>query len=220
MRRTSHRLLLIGVLGLALSTVYLPGAAFAEAACQQAQRWVESHRAELPQTYDEFSAYPVSMRRAIFRAATPEARSELWSTHLGQYLAGHSDLSAKQVSVIRQALDLATPELFAAVEGAPGNRRQINPVLAALDKEIRAAFEPAQASEIFAILGKPDSGANGVLIVRHASPDTSGIQCSCSSSSDWCSGNYSCYSANCDQTGGCGTLWLYTCDGLCAQFAQ
>jgi len=219
MRVSSHLLRVLSVLGLALTSLYLSAAASAEDACRQSQSWVESHRAELPTTYEGLSAYPVNQRRAIFRAATPETRSEFWRSHLEQYVADHPALTEKQVEVIQQALRLATVEQFGVIDRSKSGARPPTPDLVDLDKEIRAAFEPAQAGEIFAVLGKPgEGGVAGLVIVRHGSPgvsDAGTIQCSCSSSSDWCSGSYSCATANCGQTGGCGTLWLYTCDGVC-----
>ncbi len=42
-------------------------------------------------------------------------------------------------------------------------------------------------------------------------------RCNCSTSSDWCSGSVDCQSTNdCDDNNhGCGTLFVYSCDGRC-----
>ena len=41
-------------------------------------------------------------------------------------------------------------------------------------------------------------------------------KCECSTSSNWCSDTGCLYVASCDASSlGCGTMWLYSCDGLC-----
>ncbi|HEY6320780.1 MAG TPA: bacteriocin fulvocin C-related protein [Thermoanaerobaculia bacterium] len=218
--RPSSRVL--GGLALALCLLGLAAPAFAaDPSCQERQAALASRLADLPKTYDAISTYPVDLRRAIFRTATPQARAELWTTQLQRILAERSNLTPAQVDVIQRALVLMTPELFAASGSGSNSPRAHEADLAALEREIRAAFEPAQAAGIFAVLGKSDSGLGGSVLVHKGVPIVpDGIQCSCSTDSDWCSGAYSCWGANCDQSGGCGTLWLYTCNGLCAQFIQ
>lgn len=43
--------------------------------------------------------------------------------------------------------------------------------------------------------------------------------CTCSTSSDWCSGSNVCGTGyNCTQVSGCGTFWAYTCNGKCGMW--
>lgn len=143
------------------------------------------------QAYANLSALPLPARRDAFRAMTNEQRSSLWRTHLAKAL-NERELTGQQRAIIAQAVGLATPEFFAH-HGS-------------LDSlQIKDMFTGKDAREIFAQLGGPEPVARR----NHVATD-----CSCSHSSDYCSTN--CAGNGCVNSDyGCGTLWLFACDGLC-----
>jgi hypothetical protein len=83
-------------------------------------------------------------------------------------------------------------------------------------------FSKAAAAAIFTTLGNASSSsptATNIKVSLVKSPDERGA-CSCSIKSDWCdticTGNGACdHSAD-----GCGTLWLYECDGRCFVYTE
>ena len=64
--------------------------------------------------------------------------------------------------------------------------------------------------------GKVEIKSNSNLKLKTSSESS----CNCSTTSDWCShwiGQQECSNSwSCDESGHCGTLFQYTCDGLCS----
>lgn len=142
------------------------------------------------QAYSALSALPVSARRDTFRAMANEQRSEMWHTHLAKALS--RNLTTEQRDIIARAIALATPEFFAH----HGNLDSLT---------IKDTFTGKDAREIFTQLGGPEPRSHHAIV----SPS-----CECSHSSDYCSTN--CFGNGCTVSEyGCGTLWVYSCDGLC-----
>lgn len=175
--------------------------------CASITAWVAQNADRLPRTYDEVSEYPVPYRRAIFNALPNEEKSELWRTHLQQQLeASDLDLTPEQRRLIEQAMDLASPDLYADKRGGRIARLR----MAAFQKAVREKFDSTVARRVFEQLGTDGGGEIKLILVKQPA-------CSCSSISDYCPDGHGC-----DETAGCnvvadacGTLWTYDCDGLC-----
>lgn len=68
---------------------------------------------EAKDDYTLFHQFTPSQRAAIYPSLDAETKSYLWRRHLELYLEEHPKLPALQWSLIQEALDLLTPELFA-----------------------------------------------------------------------------------------------------------
>ncbi|WP_157405263.1 bacteriocin fulvocin C-related protein [Actinopolyspora halophila] len=160
--------------------------------------WAEANRERLPQSYGEVVEYSMVYRQAIFNASSAATKSRLWVEHLRQYGATHPDLSQDQERVLRHAMDVLGDESLYAQSSPPEQDR----VLGGLRQEVAAAFGE-ETQSLIATLGPPE------LATKADWND-----CQCSTSSDYCW--MGCVgSDNCRRIGGCGTGWVYTCNGWC-----
>ena len=151
------------------------------------------------QAYANLSALSLPARRDAFRAMTDEQRSEILRYHLFKELnerEGRRELSGTQHAIIAQTILLVTAD-FVAHHGAG--------TIDTLNVQIKEKFTGKDAREIFAQIGGPEPVARR----NHVATD-----CSCSRESDYCS--LSCAGNGCTTSDyGCGTLWVYSCNGLC-----
>jgi hypothetical protein len=198
----------------------LPQASFAQLCNAEAHSWVEAHRSDLPRTYEDFSRFPLNYRKAIYSILSPDERAMLWQDQF-ERLLGRSGLTAEQRDVVAEAIQLATPEVFASLrERTPsGTKLRYRQRLAELARQAESVFGKEDAGSLFATLGPSDLEFG--IMRQPASGDRSGVQksvgCSCSTVSDYCSSAFHC-------SGGtgcvlirdeCGTFWTYDCNGQC-----
>jgi len=187
-----------------------------EPGCRQIDQWVKEHKATLPGNYDEFVASPSLYRRAIFAALPADVQGKLWIAQLEKYRADHPELNADQLSVVQDALDLlVSPDFFAIRPGTVLWKARVSRPLSELRKSAEAAFGRDAAQAVFGQLGGTPEGAfeltrAGGLPVKATPP------CNCSQVSDYCGSGTFCAAITCVRQTGCGTLWRYACDGLCA----
>jgi len=188
-----------------------PSMTASEPQTKLAQHRVAEKALDLSQTYEALSVLPVGYRKAIFRNLTAEAKSELWRTHMRVYLSEHPELMEDQRNVILDGIALATPQLFEIPEDSPEWLAKVHAPLELLKERALGIFPHAVAVEIFAQLGKPVPPDVGTALLRGG-----GGGCTCSQGEDWCPGSYQCFDSDCNYTRyGCGTLWLFPCDGDC-----
>ncbi len=184
--------------------------AFAEREADAAATWVGKNQGRLPQRYNDLVPLPESYRKAVFRASTPQVRSQLWVDHLKQYRASHPALSAEQTQVVDRAISIMGREsTFVLEQGAtPEVYRQ-------LDDLKEAAVRALGHDEAYALLAAlgPVSQAPGVAL--QALRDEA--QCECATESNWCNYGFGQCSANgsCQWSANCGVGYNYWCDGLC-----
>jgi hypothetical protein len=119
--------------------------------------------------------------------------------------------STPPASIQRAVLDKA--EAIAADPGAHGAALTDakHAEFRQLGTSVREAFGAQEASGLLGALGPGASVAFGPQ--KPADPDRS-----CSTTDDWCGGPTWCrYDPNmpCNAVGGCGTQWVYECNGLC-----
>jgi hypothetical protein len=206
-----------------LTSLALPSDASAQLCNAEAHRWVDSHREALPRTYQEFTRFPLNYRRAIYSVFDAKKRSELWQSQLELALQ-REDLTDNQRDVLMEAIQLATPEMFATIKNRQHwSHRQTKQNIAELEKRARLAFGNAKAGEIFGRIGPADLEV--VRMHAEASPglklagdfqQTAMAGCSCSDVSDYCNSAFNCGAGGCTTIRDeCGTLWTYDCDGQC-----
>jgi hypothetical protein len=189
----------------------------ADPACVQTKQWIEANRTHLPQTYDEFVKLPIAYQSAVFDALPADTKSELWRTHLTRYLEQHPSLDKAKVKLIDQALDFINqPMTFETPHSDPLWDVLVGQHAKGLEKKFRSLFGD-EAAAIVSRLARENQSSMPIMEV-----DATGLkavlQCSCSTASDYCSPSpYRCYTNNptCSQTSGCGTFFIYTCNGTC-----
>ncbi|MEV3969512.1 bacteriocin fulvocin C-related protein [Streptomyces sp. NPDC050698] len=166
-----------------------------------AQDWVREHTGRLPTRYDDVAALPLAHRRAVHAALPAGVRSALWVEHIDRWRATHADLTPAQARVVERAR--AAASRVSTFEFERG-RRGTDEILR-IDEAAEAAFEPAEAHALLATLGPAEAAAL---------PD-----CECNTYSDKCWGSSCIWVQNsCVRSdSGCGTLWTWSCNGLCYQ---
>lgn len=194
--------------------------AFAASDRTRARAWVEANRHALPQHYEEVTALPMSHRREVFKASSPRVRSRLFTRQLTRYRAEHTArLTPEQRDVLDRGIALVSHEpMFAERVLSTSTHTSLE----ALRKDGARAFGSGEAAALFAALTPP--AALGFATRSDTTPDTVDApgttrdweDCTCAYASDYCI-DHECDQGNfCDHTdGGCGSAWLYDCDGLC-----
>ena len=188
------------------------------AACTVSSTEAVAKFGPLPSTYDDLLRVPQAGRHIVFAHLPAETKALLWSTHMDRFLNGHPELSAEQRALLLEASDLA---------GRPGTLRHGSrhlgwkisveqPLTRLLDKA-RRVFSSEEMRMIFTGLGEDQPEIEKPL--GQPSPRfkviATATNCTCSSDSDWCPGRLHCSQTNCKICNGCGTLWLFPCDGTC-----
>lgn len=183
--------------------------------CIAANAWVEEHADNLPTSFAAISKYPVQYRKAIFRKLTPKQKANVWSDRLRK-VPGNILLTKKQHALLGKIIKNLSPAVF----DKNADRDFIS------DKTLKSVFGETKAGNIFASL-RPvqemrESQLRSILygMNRVVSSYEVGIlqTCSCSQSSDYCGLDHECTtnpSNRCSTSDGCGTFWLYDCDGVC-----
>lgn len=116
--------------------------------CEQAVQWVKNNEENLPQNLDDFLVVPVEYQRVVFAALPAETKGKMWITHLERYLTNHDDLSADQISVIKEAIGLIEQSnIYVASSDS------LQQYLVALNERAVATFGEREATLIFAQLG-------------------------------------------------------------------
>ncbi|HJS23428.1 MAG TPA: bacteriocin fulvocin C-related protein [Pyrinomonadaceae bacterium] len=190
--------------------------------------------------YYDLSTLSLKERKATFRNASFNIKSDMWRTHLALFLVKRPELDEWQKEIILAAMSLATPEYFEVRADTPAWKTKVRAPLRALEDQILSAFSFKDGAKIFATLGDDadaailtptrsgsvwlsginfrqlsDSGPYKDRTHRFAEQDMiAGGPCECSIDSDWCPITSYCGGASCSPTqSGCGTLWSYPCNG-------
>jgi hypothetical protein len=193
-----------------------------------ATAWVDSLSPDaLRAAASEIENYPALYRRAIMTELDPADRSDVWRTQFGKYLEAHPQLSAEQVAVVREAMEVASPAAFAPPVSAEVKNR-VGKVFARALK----VLGPKDAGELFVTLGPktlqhasalPFSQRLGDQLRSWRTVSAGYPDCNCNIEIDtcdlvpdpWlqCSELYTC---NFDLSWPmCGPLWSWACTGWC-----
>lgn len=185
--------------------------AFGAVEKQTAQAWVNAHRSNLPQTYDQVVKYSETYRRAIFQALPAKARSALWTEHLKRYRAANPNLTAAQREVLDRAAKVIAKESTFA--GRSGDVKARQAQAAEMYKATWTALGGTEAYRAFGVLGPANEKT---AMAAAALPD-----CECAFQHDYCHdrglncNNDSAHACNYADSG-CGWVWGEPCAGLCA----
>jgi len=185
-----------------------------EAACVQGQKWVESHRNSLPETYDEYLASPTQYHLAIYGALPAGIKAALWTEHIQRYRDAHPELTPAQLALIKEALDLISkPDTFMA-----RTRQQKK-----IDFTFQKSVELGNHAEL--LFGREEAAA--LLFHLDGAPEerlgheknpvkTLLRECDCAFTGGGCWFDEYCRVGNCQTpVTGCGILGLFDCDGRC-----
>jgi len=212
----AHTCTVLVILSLSL---LLPQGVSAQMCNAEAYNWVDSHRAELPHTYDEISEFPLGYRKAIYSALAAETRAQLWQEQFERFLQSEN-LAEAQREVLLEAIELATPELFSAMKDRSHRGFvQARQRLAEFEKRARETFGNEVTGDLFGRIGPADIEI-GIIkprgVAKFQSSATLSAGCSCSTVSDYCSSAFHCVSGGCIVIRNeCGTFWTYDCNGQC-----
>jgi len=184
-----------------------PRAAEADPACVLAQNWVDEHRNDLPETYEAFSEYGMSYRRAIYRAHPPHIKIRLWETHLDLFAGAHPELTAEQLAFI-EAERSKLGEYMVADPSSGIFNEATERAIAILGRELtQKAFVRLGADVPSAALGatfEEDCNCDG---------EVNSIDCGIILPDEQCD-----YMGDCETSWwGCGYAGLESCLGLCAE---
>ena len=154
--------LVVGLIAMPAEALLLPVARTPNP-IKAAVAWTASlDQIELRKAASNIDAYPPVYRKAIMGALTPDDRSSAWREFFQDYLDSHPSLSAEQVAVVREAMNVATP--VALGSSIPAETKQ----------RISDVFTRAQtvlganaAKELFVTLG-PKQSAEGKRAAAHA----------------------------------------------------
>jgi len=210
----------VSALVLAVTGVTVMARMDARPVTDRAKAWVASHRQVLPQTLEEYAAYPVEYQRAIFEAYTPQDKSRMWRTQLQLVLDHERNLSPAQQAFIRQSIAQATPESFEPLATTPN----VCPRVAEL-------FADMKSKRLFNQLGTattPSSALRPMLVsltekirakfVTQADAEACNCHghgfCECGSLSSCMGGN------SCTHNMNCGCIWSSECDSVCEFIMQ
>jgi hypothetical protein len=192
--------------------------------------------ADILKMYYDLSALPLKKRKASFRNALADDKSDLWRTHLALFLVKRPELNDWQKAIILAAMSLATPEFFAIRSTDSDWKAKVRDPSRYLEAQILNVFSFEDGAKIFATLGEDAELAQSSVSVflksinytpgpyKQWTPNKFDNQemaldrgtCQCSTDSDWCQMSSSCDGGNCNPTqSGCGTLWSYPCNGGC-----
>lgn len=169
----------------------------------------------IPTTYAGMATLSEQERRYAFGQLEPADQKDLWRTHWDelQELRTYSD---EEQAIFEEAKDLLLP-----VMEDGGAMERLDDVTA-FSKKAQDIMGFERAREAFADLGPPQGHAlqvAGVSSGMSVFPTTSAEAvrgCGCSQYKDWCSIQMGCASGcSGGSSWGCGTAWIYPCDGSC-----
>ncbi len=149
----------------------------------------------------------IELQKQIFIALSSETRATVWIQKM-DYLVTLPEFSTQEIAYLNSVKSQITADLFVS-SPAPGSANHTKLQAMRSDGEVIFPME-----RLFRILANLDFAG------RQNSGGTD--ECSCSTTSDWCDfpvqvpgGHCSSFQCNSESSGGCGTLWTYSCDGDC-----
>lgn len=233
---TRSRLMLcfiVGLIALPAEALLLPVARTPNPVTAAVEWTASLDPTELKEAAANIDAYPPVYRKAIMSALTPEDRSSAWRKFFQDYIDANPSLTAEQVSVVREAMDVASPAAFGRGTTVDTKQR-ITDVFAKAQKVLGANA----AKELFVTLGPKQSLKANALpysqqiadnlrswrVVNASNNESEDVSpCNCNIEIDtcdllpnpWlqCSELYTCeFDLDWPM---CGPLWSWACTGWC-----
>jgi hypothetical protein len=176
-------------------------------------------------TYDEIIQYEVEEQKAIFRAQTPENKYALWVERFGRVLQltwtqeeedliqllsdslkvswYYDNLLPNQIS---ERNDFLLSWFQSGINNVGLSFEMLHAIAARIDINVQSNNQNLMAPSDFSTYNGGSFRGSG-----------SKKDCKCSQESDWClSSALECLSYDCSTANhGCGTVWVYNCDGYC-----
>lgn len=204
--------------------------------CSAAREWAQANLSVLPRNYTSIVTLPAAYRRAVYDALSVQERVQLWRAQLEQH-RNDVDLTDIQRDALSSVI-AQLPVIFRTRNGVEGATADT------LRRTLVAQFGAQKARTLFATLGpasdvgtvKPQTqvrsanllaglaelAALGDRAISRVMGNPPAIDCNCAMGSDWCGGGTSCGTTHgsCIRSNGCGTLWLYECNGNCYNWDQ
>ena len=230
---TRSRLLLclvVGLIALPAEALLLPVARTPNPIAAAVEWTASLDSAELRDAAANIDAYPQVYRKAIMGALPPDDRSSAWRQFFQEYLDANPSLSADQIAVVREAMDVASPAAFGRGISAETKKRITDVFTRAREIARRERGEGAvrharaqtvregeRAAAAAAARRQPALVARGRM--RRVNPSS----CNCNVEIDtcdlmpnpWlaCSELYTCEFDM--EWPMCGPLWSWACTGWC-----
>lgn len=153
---------------------------------------------------------PVKDRVETFKGMSLEFKAKLWRSRLTEAMEG--DITEDQKGVLMSLVEYVSPELY-----KEGGNEKLSTFLKEYMPTITKAF--GEDNTMFAdIVNKIHEEQADIEYPKERTDasDDEEKDCECSTKSDWCAINFDCEAKDCDESWvGCGTMWAYSCDGLC-----
>lgn len=175
----------------------------AKNACEELHAWAVANYSGTTPTLDELTQLDRANRVAAFGVLSPGVRSALWQEHLRRF-ASRTDLSTAQHALVREAMPLLTPALYAQEPAAVVALREFQ-------RRVQSAFPKPELRRAWLDLGSGLPGSPFVPAVTRAP------YCDCNLG-PWndCWGGEMCGSTTCNVSApGCGFAQASVCNGLC-----
>jgi hypothetical protein len=221
---------IVGLITVPVEAMLLPVARTPDPAAAAVEWTGGLDTAELHDAAANIEAYPPVYRRAIMGALSPDGRAQAWREFFEEYIGAHPWLDVEQVTILRDAIAVATPEAF-TLSMSPEQRKRIGDVFERANKSLGKNI----ATELFVTLGPRQLQGASALPLRQQLADrvrswrvvsaqkTEYPDCNCNIEIDtcdllpnpWlkCSELYTC---NFDLDWPmCGPLWSWACTGWC-----
>jgi hypothetical protein len=231
MRISLHRRWLVAVPLIAFAGLAMALSKGRGTSCERVVLVTLHNREDPAAILDKLSGCSFPERKEVYFRLSPAERIALWHSHLASFLREGSHLNSSQAATLRLFMSRLATYLSSNGDGKAALQRD-----GFSARALRAEFGDSLGKAIFAILGKdlrrdghttgetvayigPDGRA--MLTESHSRSDAQPLKtlpyCNCSQSSDWCcQGTCGTNSSDCITSSmGCGTLWLYRCNGLC-----
>jgi len=186
---------------------------------------LRGHRADVVANYDSLAQLEIADQRQVYSAQDDTVREDLWSLHFERILNDNPNLTAEQRAVVFEALGLVQSGVLEINHAAPEWQPFVDAAVADLNRHARQVLTPAMARTLLLeLVPTPSHKTTGSSGHFQTSPlpsirsELRSDPCDCSSQSNWCdfvtNPDNNC-KGPCRAQEGCGTLWLYSCDGLC-----
>lgn len=176
----------------------------APASADTVASWKRVKAGELPTTLAEIAVLPIAFRRVAYQEMTSEQQSASWTAHLDGFTSKIAELGGTQQLAFAKARAFAKdPVNFETTDLS---------VVDALSAEMVKAFGKEEAASLIAVLGPREKTSDGTVVARARG-------CTCAVASDYCTNSTNCYQnlQGCIHSSkGCGSFYLYSCDGLCS----
>lgn len=197
--------------------------------CSQAKEWFDTKLSDVDYSYTGIASLPEAYQRVVFVNATAIQKSQIWKDYLTTYLYRENLLTEVQKEHLSSFIKTIDKRLFID-KNLPSE----------FEAEVKEIYGFELARKMFSTLGyenqnrkkidsdKPVKTISKDVKVSKVNYTEILADCGCSTSSDWCPDSvvgaweFECTSGanDCvddDSDWGCGTLWLYNCNGDCVE---